>query len=663
MLHLPSDDDDLTSLVGAIVPSELIAGVSYGVERALGGGAMSMAFLALRMAPEGQTRVVLKILRPAMARDSLGRAALVVRKEAVSLGRLNERVPPTPFVVRLIDTGTAYVSDGPQGGAPTLELPWLAVEHVYGGVEGTTLAERVVTSVRTTGCAFDADRAASAVGCLTRGLSAIHGSNVVHRDIKPQNVLCCGFGEDEIVKIADFGVARPAGMLATFGGIMVGTPGYAAPEQLAQEEARVGPWTDVFALAGVVYHLLTGEDYFAADTPAAAILAIHRPERRRLLGARALSPDLRARPTACAQIDAALASATAPNPDHRPQSADVFAAMVLPALRTEGSRGSGQRLRSLGGVRRTIGGGFAWTVRHRPGDPRVVRSAAWDSDGRCLAATSTGLAFWNGNAWQLPTSDVIPAPERIHFVRRVDAGTWLLGGDGAVVYACRGDAVEPLLEGRDPAERFTLASGDVDDLAVFVGEREGEPPRLHAVAAGHWVKPAALTRASSITSLARLDGERWLLTGRATTREGFAAIYTPLEWEVKRVRTPPARAYLAAAARPELGLGIITGTEGRVLRFIGDQTFETVIGGEPDLAAAALDAEGRAWAASLGRLWTMDPEGPGPAGAAPTNPWRVVWSDARWEAPFVSLFADVGRVIAMTADGGILEGRFEPGRG
>ena len=59
-----------------------------------------------------------------------------------------------------------------------------------------------------------------------------------------------------------------------------------------------------------------------------------------------------------------------------------------------------------------------------------------------------------------------------------------------------------------------------------------------------------------------------------------------------------------------------------------------------------------AWlAASLGQLWTMDPDGRGT--------WRSAWSDPAWQAPFVSLFADVGRVDAMTADGGILEGRFE----
>src|SRR5580765_5577042 len=106
MLPVPAHDDALASLQGAIVPSEVQQGVSYAIERPLGGGTMSVAFLATRMAAEGQTRVVLKIMRPLYARGAAGTAALMARKEAVSLGRLNERVPPMPFVVRLLDTGT-----------------------------------------------------------------------------------------------------------------------------------------------------------------------------------------------------------------------------------------------------------------------------------------------------------------------------------------------------------------------------------------------------------------------------------------------------------------------------------------------------------------------------------------------------------------------------
>ena len=651
MLYLTPNDDDLASLQGVAIPSERQADVVYRVEGPLGGGGMSMAFKALRAAPDGEVHVAIKILRPSVARDSANVAALSVQKEAVALGRLNERVPATPFVVRLIDAGTIRVHDG----ARVLDLPWLAIEYIHGGVEGTTLDERIRYSLRFDGHAFDPDRAANAVACLASGLTAIHEVGVLHRDLKPGNVLACGFGADEILKIADFGIARPKGMTGTFGGAAIGTPGYAPPEQCVFDEGRMGPWSDVFSLAGVIFQLLTGEEYFQVQTPVDGILAAQRPERRKLTDTRGLIPELRARPSACATIDAALARATAPNPDHRPRSADVLAAMIVPALARESGRGryAERRAKSLIGRTPTLAGRWAWTSRHHPGGDLIIRSVAWDADGRCLAATSTGLSFWSGTAWQRPSLIAgLPDPGNIHFVRRIDPKTWLLGGNGATLYGWSPDGVWPALRGPDPSERFELASGDVDDLAVFVGKVPGEPPRLHGVAAGHWIKPAVLSKASSITSLSRLDAERWLVTGRAQAGDGFSVMYEPLQWEVKRVKTPKARAYLACATRPELGLGLLAGTEGKTIRFEKNESTELPIdtGGEPpDISAVALDPEGRAWAASMGRIWTLAPQGP--------SGWKQAWASAAWAVPIVSLFADTGRVIAMTADGGILEGR------
>ncbi len=647
MLRIPSYDDALATLEGASFPSERQHGVVYRIERALGGGAMAVAFAATRTAPEGQARVALKILRPLVAGDA-GAAALIVQKEAVALGRLNERVPATPFVVRLVDTGSVEATDGER----VFELPWLAIEYVHGGVEGTTLDDRVEFCLRSFGHAFDAERAGNAVSCLSSGLAAIHDVGVVHRDLKPQNVLCCGFGADEMLKIADFGIARPKGMAATFGGIIIGTPGYAPPEQCVLDEQRIGPWSDVFSLAAIVYYLLTGEEYFPARTPIEGIMMLQRPDRRRILDARGVCPELRARPAACATIDAALARATSTNPDHRPQSAHVLAAMVLPSLRPDFIKGrfAEKRARSLSLMGRSPSpGAFTWTARHVPGSDLVVRSVAWDSDGRCLAATSAGLLFWSGTAWQRPGAPGLEDASRIHFVRRVDAGVWLVGGDGATISLFTRDGLSPLLEGPDPETRFVMASGDVSDLAVFAGERAGEPPMLHGVAAGHWIKPAALTKAASVTSLSRLDEERWLVTGRATAGEGFSVIYAPLMWEVKRLKSPAVRAYLASATRPELGLGIVAGTGGQTVRFQSDHVTAPMVPDRPDLSAAAVDPEGRGWVASMGRLWTLPPDG--------ADEWTNAWSDPRWAVPIVSVFADVGTVIAMTADGGILEGR------
>jgi serine/threonine protein kinase len=131
---------------GRVIQSELQRGVSYRLERQIGEGGMGSAFLALRQAPEGLAPVVVKLVRPSFGPSSDRAASLVVLKEAVALGRLNERVPPCPFVVRLVDTG-AVPLHGPQ--QPL--TPWLAVEYVHGGVEGTTLLERVTYHIEQTG--------------------------------------------------------------------------------------------------------------------------------------------------------------------------------------------------------------------------------------------------------------------------------------------------------------------------------------------------------------------------------------------------------------------------------------------------------------------------------------------------------------------------------
>jgi serine/threonine protein kinase len=256
---------------------------------------------------------------------------MIVQKEAVALGRLNERVPPTPFVVRLVDTGAA-----PMGGVDRQPTPWLAVEYVHGGIEGTTLEDRIAYGIERTGFAFEANRAAHLVRCLAAGMLAIHGVGVIHRDLTPGNILCCGFGEAEIFKISDFGIARPQGLNATFGGVPVGTVGYAAPEQTMPDAVGVGSYTDVFSLACVIYFALTGEHYFNANTPIQAMTLMRDKKRRSILEARHLAPELRQRAEACRGIDQLLARATSIEPDRRPQEGQELAASLYPWL-AEGS--------------------------------------------------------------------------------------------------------------------------------------------------------------------------------------------------------------------------------------------------------------------------------------------------------------------------------------
>jgi serine/threonine protein kinase len=648
----PADIDPHERLLGMEVPSEVTDRAFYRLIWQLGEGGMSVVFYALRCTAEGEVPVVMKMLKPAFVARAGPTAALIVKKEAIALGRLNEHVPPTPFVVRFIDTGTCAV---PYRG-DRVEVPWVVVEYVHGGAEGTTLSERVDHSLRSTGAAFDPARAARAVENLTSGLAAVHDVGVIHRDLKPDNVLCCGFGDDEIFKLADFGVASPAG-IATFSGAVVGTPGFVAPELTVGDPRAIGTWSDVFSLATVIFFLLTGEEYFTARTPVEALTQAIATRRKSVLDAPALSPDLRAREQACRALDAALAAATSGKTENRPQRADQLAAMLVPWLRVQSIR-SGRYARRLATFREedddpTHVSAWRWnSVRCAPGGA-TVRCVAWDGDGRAMAATTGGLAFWSGADWAAVRQDALPDPTGIRFVQRVGAGQWVIGGDGPTFATYGSDGVTDVLRPeRSPFSRFDLISGDVSDLAVLVGQSPGGPPTLCALSGRRWLKPLPLPQVASISSLARVRDAEWLLAGRGTDGRAFAAVYAPLDWEIERLHGPSVRAYLACAGQVDREAGIVAGTGGAVVLRQGSEIVHETVEGMPDLSAAAMDAVGRAWVTSAGRIWLRR------SGTA-SRParWECIWEDAGWTTPIVSLFADLGGVAAMTADGGVVEGR------
>ncbi len=649
-MFLAPDDDLLRGLEGVSVRAAAQPDVVYTLERMVGAGSYSIAFFAIRSAPDGEAPVVLKLVRPSLMRVAGDLATLAVEKETVALGRLNERVPPTPFVVRML---ASDVIDVQQGGVD-LRLPWLALEYVHGGAEGTTLEERVGFSVEQTGYAFDPERAELALTCLAAGLEAIHEVGVVHRDLSPHNVLCCGFGQDELFKIADFGIARPQGGAGTFVGVPGGTPGYAAPEQVREGGAKVCPESDVFSLTAVIFKLLTGEDLFDANTVLDGAMLALAAERKSITKCKALCPELVERPGACAAIDRVIARGTAADPRHRPPTGWELVSGALRALRSgkRRSRPPRRRLESITDYSAPMRFGWTWRVRHQTGGSRIVRSVAWDADGRGLAATSGGLVFWNGTGWVAARVEGLGDEKAVRFVERVGPGNWLIGGDGAFIAHYSTDGATGLLRGEDPSVSFTHASGDLEDLAVLVGQRPDGAPLLFALASRRWMKPAALARAKSVRSLARLDDERWLIAGESKAGGGYAAIYRPLMFEVELVAGGEPALYSSCAGRADLALGAVVGDGGRVISFDEQAAKPLAVGDDgPDFGAVAVDVGARIWAASPGNIWLHEPGG--------TLPWRCVWRNEAWSVPFIGLFADVGRVVATARDGGVVEGRWE----
>jgi cytochrome c peroxidase/tRNA A-37 threonylcarbamoyl transferase component Bud32 len=110
-----------------------------------------------------------------------------------------------------------------------------------------------------------ADEAARLIETLARGIHAAHERGIVHRDLKPANVLLT---RDGTPKISDFGLAKrlDADISQTQTGMIMGTPGYMAPEQATGRIRDIGPGTDIYALGAILYEVLTGRPPFVADT-------------------------------------------------------------------------------------------------------------------------------------------------------------------------------------------------------------------------------------------------------------------------------------------------------------------------------------------------------------------------------------------------------------
>ena len=648
MIDLAPADDKLDALVGRDLPS---AGtVHYQVLPRVGAGGSSIAFLAVRVAPEGRCPVVLKVLRPSVVRTLGERALLVVNKEVVSLRRLNETVPPTPFVVRFIDSGSVRTTRAGR----TLDLAWIAVEHIHGGPEGTTLTDRVVHSLQTTGFAFEPSRALLAVEHVGRGLQAVHDVGVIHRDVKPDNVLACGSGEEEIFKLADFGIARPQGGTATFGAV-VGTPGYAGPELQGLDPEAIGPWTDVFGFACVVYFLLAGEPYFPFASPADAHALIKRPDRRSLTASQKLSPELNENADAIRAIDLALARATSPAHALRTSTAAHLCAEILPHLRGESRRPRPSTRRpdlygaQTGAVRDT----WSFSVVHRAVPGFFVRDVAWNVDGRCLAATNRGLSFWDGTMWRDAPVAGFSSPHAIRFVARSAPGAWLVGGEGGTFAQYTTSGVRDVVRG-DPNTRFDKYSGDLDDLAVFVGSGPGGPQTLFALIGRRWAKPLPVRDLATTHGLARIEDAKWLLVGQDASGRAFAAVYSPLDREVERLPDTGSRAFFTAAGKVEASRGLTAGTGGAVLSWEGGKATSDPVPGGHDLSAAAVDPFGRSWVAGAGRVWRRR--------SSSKEKWRLQWEDPSMTTAIISILPDIGLLRAIMADGTVVEGTSPLGR-
>jgi serine/threonine-protein kinase len=231
--------------------------------------------------------VAVKLLQPHLARDEVFRERF--RREAVTAAQLAH-----PSIVATFDAGVDH------GNA------FIVMEMVRGATLRQLLSERGAL-----GPALSVVIARQ----IADALAFAHRCGLVHRDVKPANVLVCEDGDEPRVKVTDFGIAKAAEALEgdlTLTGVVLGTPKYLSPEQLRGDEPD--PRSDLYGLGVVLYEMLSGAPPFSGPTEMAVALA-HLND---------LPPPLMGRcPDVPASLDRLVRALLAKSPADRPPSAAV----------------------------------------------------------------------------------------------------------------------------------------------------------------------------------------------------------------------------------------------------------------------------------------------------------------------------------------------------
>ena len=256
----------------------------YNIVAELGSGAMGTVYKGLD--PKIGRTVALKVLNFKSIKE--GSDSIQARErfmvEARATGQLSH-----PNILTIYDVGDDK------------NKAYIAMEFLDGGTLEDVMQE---------GRFKDYDEIFNITGQIASGLSHAHSRNVIHRDVKPANIM---MADGKVPKIADFGLARFTDSNLTTTGTVLGTPNYMSPEQIRGR--KIDGRSDLFALAIILYEMLTGEKPFAGDSITSVIYRIVNEEP---IPPRQLNMDL---PD---YIDAFMAKALAKSPDRRFQDGAKF---------------------------------------------------------------------------------------------------------------------------------------------------------------------------------------------------------------------------------------------------------------------------------------------------------------------------------------------------
>jgi serine/threonine protein kinase len=260
----------------------------YQLEAVLGEGGMGMVYKAVDV--DGQP-VALKLIRSELARDE------IFRKRFDREARIARRIH-NPHIVPVLNKGE---HEG---------LPYLAQSFIDDG----NLDDRIKAQGK-----LDLGFTLAVIGQVAGGLDALHAAGLIHRDVKPANIL---LDKEGVAYITDFGLAKDSqGSLLTSPGQALGSVDYMAPEQIRSED--VGPTTDVYGLGCVVFECLTGAPPFADRRGMRVVLWAHLQDAP----GNPCEADAEIPP----EVGEAVLRALDKDQQRRPQSATEFARMLQAA--------------------------------------------------------------------------------------------------------------------------------------------------------------------------------------------------------------------------------------------------------------------------------------------------------------------------------------------
>lgn len=363
-LRMVDDDAWRDPLLGALV------GERYRVLARIGAGGMGAVYRVEHIS-------IGRVFAMKLLHGDLTRNPSMVRRfqrEARAVSRLSN-----PHTVSVFDHGR---SDG---------LVYLVMEYL----QGRDLAEILAESGPLTPA-----RVAMVIGQVAASLAEAHAAGIVHRDIKPHNLFVCEGDGVPTIKVVDFGLARSMGAsdgsaALTGTGAVLGTPYYMAPEQI--EDEPVDARTDIYALAAVAWHLLTGAPVFSGSSMV-GILQRHLAEP---------PPSLAAVDPAWAPLDPVLHRALAKRPGDRYADVTEFAAAFASAVAVMSRPGAPELGELVSPAERKID-----RAGTREEFEQFERSLRMRHALRIAAAASVGVAAVAAGIWLSARAGAAPTMER-----------------------------------------------------------------------------------------------------------------------------------------------------------------------------------------------------------------------------------------------------------